>query len=171
MYETLLNKYAINHIGYYVEDLETACREHAALYGSGPFISMGEHTMKSVMRGEEYAYTTKAAFGQYGNLQIEFIQVVSDNPSVYKEMGRYGLNHFSIWVDDLDVAIEQFENAGYETVMRIQPVGAGEVIYFDCVEKWGHYIEVSAPAEEMYNYFKTAAEDWDGSEPYREFSL
>jgi catechol 2,3-dioxygenase-like lactoylglutathione lyase family enzyme len=171
VHETLLNKYAINHIGYYVKDLELACREHSALFGSGPFFYLGEHTMTSIARGREYEYTSRAAFGQFGDLQIEFIQVISDNPSAYKEMERFGLNHFSIWVDNVDSAIEEFENAGYEIAMRLKSSGGAEIIYFDGVEKWGHYLEVSAPAEGMYEYFKKAAEDWDGSEPYRRLNM
>jgi hypothetical protein len=51
--ETLFNKYAVNQLGYYVEDLEKAAKAHAALFGSGPFYYLDPVTQTMNYRGKE----------------------------------------------------------------------------------------------------------------------
>ncbi len=171
MYETLLNKYAINQAGYYVRDLEEASRAHSALFGSGPFIFMDPVTNTINFRGQEAELTMQTAYGQYGDIQIEMIQVLSDGPDPYKEFGRYGFHHFSIWVDDLEAAIEEFKQAGFDVAMRFASGGGLEVAYVDCVDTWGYYVEMHAPIERFWGMVKQAADNWDGSEPYRKIQM
>lgn len=167
MYERLLNKYGINQAGYYVEDLEEAARSHAALFGSGPFIYMDPMTQTIDFRGEKHELTMQTAYGQLGDIQIELIQVLSDGPSPYKESGRYGFHHFSIWVDDLEAALKEFAEAGFEVAMRFESGGGLQVAYVDCRDPWGYYIELHAPIERFWDMIKQAAEAWDGKDPYR----
>lgn len=167
MYETLLNKYGINQAGYYVEDLEEASRAHSALFGSGPFIYMDPMTNTINFRGQETELIIQTAYGQLGDIQIEMIQVLSHGPDPYQEFGHYGFHHFSIWVDDLDKAVKEFADAGFEVAMRFTSGGGLQVAYVDCVDTWGYYVEMHAPIEGFWNMIKKAAEDWDGSEPYR----
>ena len=44
MYETLLNKYGVRQLGYYVEDIDKTAKAMAAVLGAGPFIDAGEST-------------------------------------------------------------------------------------------------------------------------------
>ncbi|WP_172135818.1 VOC family protein [Adlercreutzia sp. ZJ473] len=162
MYETLLNKYGVRQLGYYVEDIDATAREMARLLGAGPFIDAGESTPEAcTYRGKDSTLTTRVALGQFANIQVELIQVTSEGENVYSEMGRYGLHHVCIWTDDLEQTVKEFEEAGFELAMRLTSSGF-EVAYFDCRDAFGHYIEVSAPQEDFYEGLAALAEEWDG---------
>lgn len=165
MYEKLLNKYGINQAGYIVDDLEQACLDHSALFGTGPFIYMPVQKQKYMFRGQEYEMEFQMAYSQLGGIQIEMIKQFNDTPSPYKE--QHGFNHFSMWVDDLDGAIKEFADAGFEVCYDFTSGGGMRVVYVDCVEKYGHFVEMHQPIEGFWNMIKKAAEDWDGTDPYR----
>jgi hypothetical protein len=166
MIETIMNKHTINQLGYYVEDLEAAAREHAALHGSGPFLYLEPMTNTINYRGEEIELTLKTAFGQFGDLQIELIQVLSE-PNPYAELGHFGFHHFSNWVDDFDGAVKLFADAGYEPLFTMVSGGGLRVAYIDCYKTWGHYIEIHAPMDGFWNMIKQAAATWDGTDVWR----
>jgi hypothetical protein len=168
MYERLLNKYAINQVAYYVEDVEKAARAHNELFGSGPFFYLDNPMTpdKTIFRGEEITLTMALAYGAYKDLQIEMIQVLSDSPNVYTEMGHYGFHHFSTWVDDFDGALKDFANAGFEPAQIMYSGGGLKIAYVDCRAVWGHYVEIHNPQPTMNNINKKMAAVWDGSNPY-----
>ena len=88
MYERLLNKYAVNQLGYVVDDLEQAARAHSALFGSGPFIHFSAPEPKrTLFRGQEVRNIVDVAYGMYGDLQIELIKPTSDGPTPYTVPG------------------------------------------------------------------------------------
>ena len=167
MYERLLNKYAINQLGYVVDDVEKAAREHSALFGSGPFVWFpAPEPTRTVFRGQEVKNTMDVAYGMYGDLQIELIKPTSEGPTPYTEKG-IGFNHFSVWVDDFDAAVQDFRDAGFEVAM-IMESGAGlRVAYVDCLDVWGHYVEIHNPQPYLIEMCKNLAKDWDGSDPVR----
>lgn len=173
MHETLLNKYAIKQIGIYVEDLEKAAIQHSALFGSGPFIYMDPLTLsdgtqdKILYKGEQITLTKQMAYGHYGNLQVEFIQVLSDGPNPYKDLGHYGLHHFCIWVDDKEAAVKEFEQAGCKEAIRFVSGSGLEVSFIDCMDTLGHFVEIHAPQDGFWGFTKKAADDWDGTNPFR----
>lgn len=169
MFETILNKYAINQVAYVVEDLEKAAKAHSELFGSGPFLYMDPITpVKATYQGKDIKFTMKTAYAQHGNLQIELIQVL-DGVNPYFEEGKYGFHHFSIWVDDPEEAKAHFKNLGFEPSLLMESGGGLTIAYMDCVEKWGHQIEIHAPIQGMWDMVKQAAEEWDGADPYRKF--
>ena len=170
MYESIMNKHAINQIAYVVEDAEKAAREHSALFGSGPFFYMPAMTSKVMFKGEEIDLTMKTVYGQFGDKQIEMIQVMSE-PNPYFEKGRFGFHHFSNWVDDYDAAFKLFTDAGFEPLFTMKSGGGLQVCYMDTWEKWGHYVEFHVPVTGMWDYVAAAAKDWDGTDPYREFQM
>ena len=124
MYEKLLNKYAINQLGYVVDDLEKAALAHSKLFGSGPFVHFTPPAPeRTLFRGEEVKNTMEVAYGMYGDLQIELIKPTSSDPTPYTVPERKGFNHFSVWVDDFDAAVEDFEEAGFEVAMLMESSG------------------------------------------------
>lgn len=165
--ETLLNKYAINQLGYVTDDLEKFTRTHSEMFGSGPFVYMTPPPMEKVLfRGEEIDYAIDVAYGMYGDLQIEIIKSKGEKPSCYTEKGL-GFNHVSIWVDDLDQAVADFKEAGFEIAMEMWSSQGLHVVYMDTVELLGHYVEMHNPQPFLIDMNKKMAADWDGSEPYR----
>lgn len=164
MYETLLNKYGVRQLGYYVEDIDTTANQMAKLFGAGPFIDTGESSPEvCIFRGKESDLTTRVAMGQFADLQIELIQVTSEGENVYSEMSHYGLHHLCIWSDDVEKSIQEFLDAGFDLAMRLTSVGI-EVAYFDCRDSLGCYIEIAAPQEDLYEGIAGMTEDWDGKE-------
>lgn len=168
MYERLLNKYAVNQLGYVVDDLEQAARAHSALFGSGPFIHFSAPGPKrTLFRGQEVRNIVDVAYGMYGDLQIELIKPTSDGPTPYTVPGRTGFNHFSVWVDDFDAAIRDFAEAGFEVAMLMESSGGLTVAYIDCLDAWGHYVEIHNPQPYLVDLCRNLARDWDGTDPYR----
>ena len=168
MYEKLLNKYAINQLGYVVNDLEKAALAHSKLFGSGPFVHFTPPAPeRTLFRGEEVKNTMEVAYGMYGDLQIELIKPTSSDPTPYTVPERKGFNHFSVWVDDFDAAVEDFEEAGFEVAMLMESSGGLKVAYVDCLDVWGHYVEIHNPQPYLVDMCKKIAEGWDGTDPYR----
>lgn len=165
MQEKLLNKYAINQVAYYVEDIEKAAKAHGSLFGSGPFFFIDSmKPAKTLFHGEEIELEMALAYGAYGDLQIELIQVLSKDPNVYTEFGHYGFHHFSTWVDDFDGALKDFADAGFKP-SQIMESGAGlKIAYVDCREVWGHYVEIHNPQSAMNILNQKLTEAWDGNE-------
>jgi hypothetical protein len=119
-------------------------------------------------KGEEHELIMQTAYGQFGNMQIEMVHVLSEvNP--YKELGRYGFHHFSNWVDDFDAAEKAMQDAGYAPLFKLKSGAGLQVAYYDLKDKWGHYVEFHNPIEGMWNMVKQASLDWDGTNPYRKF--
>ena len=168
MYEKLLNKYAINQLGYVVDDLEKTALAHSKLFGSGPFVHFTPPAPeRTLFRGEEVKNTMEVAYGMYGDLQIELIKPTSSDPTPYTVPERKGFNHFSVWVDDFDAAVEDFEEAGFEVAMLMESSGGLKVAYVDCLDVWGHYVEIHNPQPYLVDMCKKIAEGWDGTDPYR----
>lgn len=170
MYERLLNKYAINQLGYVVEDVEKAALEHSKLFGSGPFVFFdAPDPAQAFFRGEKTNYSVRVAYGMYGDLQIELIQPRNDAKSPYSEKG-IGFNHFSVWVDDFDAAVQDFKDAGFEVALLMTSSGGLQVAYIDCLEAWGHYVEIHNPQPYLVDMCRNLAKDWDGKDPVRPMS-
>ena len=165
--ETILNKYAIKQIGYVAEDAEAFARAHSALFGSGPYLTMGPMTMKDVnYRGKIMDVTKKLLFGHFGNLQVEITQVTSEN-NPYAEMpGGKGFHHFSIWADDYDAAVKEFADAGCEVAFSFTSGSGMRVAFIDCLDLLGHYIEMHAPQEAFWDMIQENALEWDGKEVF-----
>ncbi len=162
----ILKKHAVNQISYYVEDLEKAAREHSELFGSGPFFYMDPVTNHVNYRGKEVDLVMHTAFGQYGDIQIELVQVLSEaNPQ--SELGHFGFHHFSNWVEDYDAAIKHFADLGFSPLFEFTSGQGLRVAYIDTYDKWGHYLEIHAPIEGFWNMIKAASENWDGSDVWR----
>ena len=166
--ETILNKYAVNQIGYVADDAEAFARTHSALFGSGPYYIMESVTNKDVnYRGKIMDVTMKILMGQYGNLQVEIVQILGENNPYAEMAGGKGFHHFSIWADDYDAAVKEFSDAGCDIAFSFVSGGGLRVAFFDCRELIGHYIEMHAPQDVFWNMIREGSLDWDGQKPVR----
>lgn len=165
MQEKLLNKYSIKQIGYYVKSIEETAEFFVKQLGSGPFVDLGTNPPAScTYQGEEIDLRSRCALGQLGDMQIELIEVSSEGPDPYKEIG-YGLNHYCIWADDVDAVAEELAAIGVEPAMVMISGQGLKVVYFDTRELLGHYLEVNAPIDRMWQAVKMLTENSDGSTP------
>ena len=115
----LLGKYGIKQIGFYVKNLEESAKMFNELIGAGPFIDLGVSEPASLTyRGKDSGMRSRCALGHIKDVQIELIEVVTDEPDVYKDNG-FGIHHLCIWSDDVDAVAEEFKAAGVEVAMEM----------------------------------------------------
>lgn len=150
MSKELLGTYGIKQLGYYVESIERTAQDLRDRLGAGPFVDLGVSEPASLLyRGKPSGTRTRCALGNLGAMQLELIEVKTDEPDVYKDLGRYGLHHLCIWADDVDAVRAEFEAAGIEVAMEMVSGQGLKVLYFDAREQLGSFIEVNAPIEQL----------------------
>ena len=168
---------AVRQIAYFVEDTRAAARQHAALYGSGPFLIMPKMVLPIRHRGQELEMDVSLAFGQWGTMQVELIQQNYKGPSPFRDVypegsGKYGFHHVAIFVDSIADICAECERAGHPVVTRIaMPDGKSEAIYADARATFGHYIEAYERIPLMtasYDYVAKVAKGYDGKNPVRD---
>jgi hypothetical protein len=165
----------IRQVAYATTDVRKAAARHSALYGSGPFLVTKLPPLPSVHRGKEGILEMTVAFGQWGAMQVEFMQQDNTGPSVVRDLYPEGsrdtvLHHLCCIVDDLDTAIDGFARAGYAEVSRLI-TSAGDAVFIDTLANEGHFIELyqSTPTVvAMYDTVANAALGFDGSNAVRE---
>ena len=86
---------------------------------------------------------------------------------MYKDAGRFGLHHLCIWSDDVDAVVADFKAAGIEVAMDMTSGSGLRVVYFDCRNELGSFIEVNTPLTQLYEGIKAMHQNWDGSRPLR----
>lgn len=164
MNNNVMDKYGVDQISYWVEDVDAACEHFAKTFGAGPFLKMGPlHFEKCVYRGKEVDPETIIALGMWGPIQVEFVQKTNDEPHLFDEYG-YGFNHINVTVDDYDAAIKELQEAGYEVGMEMVSSGA-PIAYMKTMTELGHCIEVHGPNKAL-DLTKMAAAQWDGKDVY-----
>lgn len=92
----------IRQIAYFVPDVRVAAARHAALFGSGPYF-VAEHIplRKALYRGREGRLDHSSAYGQWGELMVEFVQQNNPGPSAFHDMypegsGRGGIHDINV---------------------------------------------------------------------------
>ena len=51
--------------------------------------------------------------------------------------------------------------------MLMESSGGLTVAYIDCLDAWGHYVEIHNPQPYLVDLCRNLARDWDGTDPYR----
>lgn len=169
----------VRQIAYFVPDAVAAARAHSALFGSGPYY-VAEHIPLSLCRyrGREAELDHTSAYGQWGEVMIEFVQQNNAGPSVFHDMypaGGEGIHHVALIVDDLGASMAAYEAQGYETGLYAE-VGGPDTAFamMDLRNTLGHFVELYEPSETLlgiYAMIRSAAQGWDGSEPIRSFAI
>jgi catechol 2,3-dioxygenase-like lactoylglutathione lyase family enzyme len=106
----------IDQVGYVVRDLETTLARYEHLFG--PFTRMDSALEGVLYRGVPTDVHLKLAFGSTGNVEIEFIEVVSGaSPhSEFLAAGREGIHHIRYRVPDADATLEALRDEGFEPI-------------------------------------------------------
>src|SRR6202012_5260878 len=114
-------------------------------------------------------------FSYMGTAQIEIIQPLDEQPSVYQQFlssGRNGLHHLAFWPEDFDAVYDKLMAAGYRPSlhMRMDPLPPN--YYLDPPEGGTVMIELShaTPAKaEHYRVLRELVAAWDGTDPIRHY--
>jgi hypothetical protein len=158
-------------IAYFVQDIRKAAAAHHAAFGSGPFV-IGEHIALAVSRhrGVDTPVDHSSAYGQWGDLMVEFVQQNNPGPSPFHDMypqgsGREGLHHVALFAEDMDAAIADFAARGMTLAYYAETTGGLPFAMIDAVAALGHMIELYPPSPALvgfYDHVRRLAQEWDG---------
>jgi catechol 2,3-dioxygenase-like lactoylglutathione lyase family enzyme len=163
----------IHHVGYFVDDMPAAVDWAVATLGAGPFFVVDHIAFDEVTYlGEPAAYDQSSAFGQWGPIKLELTVVHSAAPAglaaaLAGPTPRIG--HVAWLASDLDDESAALSAAGAPR-FHTGRSGPVEGAWHDARATLGHYIEVLQECPEIlgvYELIRSAAADWDGSDPLR----
>ena len=163
-------------LSYVVRDAEAAMRELIEVFRIGPFLCVDDIAMIGAEhRGVKLDTHLKVAFSYMGTAQIEVIQQLDEQPTVYREFtssGRSGLHHLAFWPENFDLAFRRLMASGYRPAVRMPMDPLPPNYYFDPPEGGTVMIELSHATQakaEHYRVLRELVANWDGSDPIRHY--
>ncbi|MFN4136580.1 MAG: VOC family protein [Novosphingobium sp.] len=166
----------VRQIAFFVEDVRAAALAHHRLYGSGPFFVADNIPLaRAVHRGVERPLDHTSAYGQWGEVMVEFVAQNNPGPSPFRDLypegsGRWGMHHLAIFVDDVDAAIARFAAAGAACALRAEMTDGFVFAFADTSATLGAMTELYTPTTSLLDFYAMvaqAARDWDGGRPVR----
>lgn len=154
----------VRQIAYFVPDVRVAALRHSALFGSGPyFVAENIPLTRAVHRGTPRLLDHSSAYGQWGDVMIEFCQQNNPGPSAFHDLypegsGRTGLHHVALFVDDLDASAAEFAAFGHEVALDAEMSDGFRYLFIDAVGKYGHMLELYRPTETLIGFYRTVRE-------------
>ncbi|MFT4116062.1 VOC family protein [Bradyrhizobium sp.] len=163
---------------YTVDDIESAMKRYVDALGIGPWFVSGPFVpAKGFYRGEPTDMSLTLAVAFTGHMMIELIEQHDSKPSVYQETIKvkgHGFHHWAICSKDFDADVARYEAAGYPVVFSdVSPRGV-RIVYVDTSRDLPgmlEIIETTDALESIYHSYFAAAQDWDGKDPIRRWSL
>ena len=157
-----------------VPDLDAAIAGWLRSTGAGPFFVFGEvHFDDSHYRGTPMDVAPhRASIGQHGDMQIELIQPLGDDPGICRDVvpfGKAGFHPVGLYCQDYDAERAACLAGGSEMAFEGLMMGA-RTCYIDTVPTLGFMTELitaNPVAEAVFGEFRRAAEGWDGIDPIR----
>jgi len=163
----------VHHVAYLVDDLEAAIRNAVDTFGAGPFFVLRDVPLDATADSEPVEFKHSAAFGQWGSLAMEFMQVDSyGSARLASAMGDPGprVGHMAWVVPSLNDTIATLDRADLPMLMRAR-AGDIEFAMYDGRRQYGHHLEIHADSDGFRGFFqlvRDASVDWDGEDPIRE---
>ena len=157
-----------------VTDLEAAIDNWVKTTGAGPFFVFGEiHFEDSYYRGQAMDIApNRASIGYFGDMQIELVQPIGDEPGIWREIvpaGQSGFHHTGLYSENYDADVSYYLDSGAEMAFEGLMMGA-KTCYIDTVPQLGFMTEIitaNPVAEQVFNTIRQASEGWDGTDPIR----
>ncbi len=132
----------IDQLGFVYKNIEEKAKIMEDIYGLPKFTFMDDVKHVIENNGKKSEINIKLGFSRCFNLQIELIQW-KEGPCIYKDFldsGREGLQHVSIFVEELDPYIQDFTNKGF-TMIHHGQIGKQRFAYFDTERSFGILLE------------------------------
>lgn len=172
MIPALRNK-AYMQLAWVVPELEGAIADWVRTAGAGPFFVFEElHFDEGLYRGAPAdVQPCRAAIGQHGDMQIELIQPLADEPGIWTDVvpfGRRGFHHTGLYCTDYE-GERAAALAGGEMAFEGLMMGA-RTCYIDTTPTLGFMTELitaNPVAEMVFGQIRQASEGWDGRDPIR----
>lgn len=154
-----MTAWPVRQIAYFVPDVRVAAAAHARLFGSGPYY-VADHIplARAVHRGIERTLDHSSAYGQWGEVMIEFCQQNNPGPSAFHDLypegeGGQGLHHVALFVDHLDEAVARFAAKGQPLALDATMNDGFRYVFVDAVAELGHMIELYSPVPSLIGFY------------------
>ena len=161
-------------LAYHVPDPAAAAQRAAADYGWGPFFLMEHIPLEWARhRGREAVFDHSSAYGQAGEMMIEFISQYDDAPSALRDMypaDGFGIHHVATFVPDVRAAAGAYVAHGYELALEARTSTGVEFTMVDTRARFGHMLEIYEPGgglAKFYEFVRKASVGWDGRDALR----
>lgn len=161
---------------YVVEDIHRAMHEWSTRWKVGPWFLLDRFTgVDPIYRGEPSRASIALAMSFAGHMNVELIQPLDWQPSVYRETINkrgYGFHHFGVATRKFDEDVERYRASGAELAYLLGVPSGGRVAYMDTTASlpgMTELIELGPGFEPVFNRFYQASIGWDGSDPVRTF--
>ena len=168
----------IVQIAYIVPEVRAAARQWADRVGAGPFFVFDHFELTATHNGEPAVLDHSPAFGQWGDVQVELIQLHQLEPAAFRTAfggGAFGLHHMT-WFpddpDDLDAEGARLAELGWPCVLDMTGHTGTRALFHDARAELGHFIELYVGTPQIRRHYESvarAARGWDGSRPVREY--
>ncbi|ORM35978.1 VOC family protein [Williamsia sp. 1135] len=165
---------AVVQIAYIVDDVRTAAREFASRTGAGPFLVRRNRVTTALgPDGATGSFDHSSAYGQWGHIQVELVEVHSAEPAAFAQTTLPGnqIHHVAIMVSSFDDQQRQFTADGWPAVLTATTPNGNNFAFHDARAQLGHLVEIYEPRPTilgLYRKVADAAVDWDGSDPVRD---
>jgi len=166
--------HAVVQIAYHVPDIGLAAEQFSAQTGAGPFflsreiqLSHGRH------RGRDCPFVHSSAYGQWGEVMVEFVQQDSGGPGPFRDLfgpNETGLHHLAIMTEDLPGSYAHFNDQGMPIVTQAWTSSGVEFAFLDAVASLGHFIEIYEASPQLLGFYQMIRDqsvDWAGDQPLR----
>lgn len=150
-------------IAYFVPDVRAAAMRHHALFGSGPYYVADNIPLASaVHRGVARELDHSSAYGQWGEVMIEFVQQNNLGPSAFHDLypegsGRYGIHHVALFVDSVEAELARYTSEGFETALDACMNDGFRFAFVDAFTAYGHMLELYEPLEALTSFYDFVA--------------
>ncbi len=160
-----------------VADIRASIAHFQRDCAAGPFFLLNHFLSDDqCYRGAPSTADVTIAMGFVGHMQIELIQPLDDNPSVYREtisQRGHGFHHFGIACEDVDAALPDYLARGYSLAFKAAVPTGGSVAYLEEGDAAAPgFLELIPATPGMDAHFTAmwrASQGWDGANPVRSF--
>ena len=161
-------------LAYHVPDPAAAALHAARNFGWGPFFLM-EHIplARASYRGSPTPFDHSSAYGQAGELMVEFITQHNEAPSAIRDLygaDQTGLHHVAVFVPDYAAALAEHRALGRAIALEACTTTGVEFAMVDTVKELGHMLEIYERRDDLSKFYalvRRKADGWDGSNPVR----
>jgi hypothetical protein len=168
----------IAQLGYVVDDIEAAMEHWVQDLDVGPFFYLPSPPLNDlVYRGEPTTARIGVAITYSGDLQVELIQPLDDQPSPYRDFqlaSGNGLHHVAHFTNEYDAAIAAYRAKGRSPYYEGRGLTAEQRFsYFDSPSHGGTVNEVveTSGFGGFFDFMRAKSADWDGSDPIRTIEM
>lgn len=164
-------------LAYTVPDLLAAVEQWTNLMNGGPWFHLENFTGEgAVYRGRPCRARGHVALGFVGNMQIELIEPLGEDPGIHRELSTgsgYGFHHFGLSCEDVEAERTRYEAQGYNEVYRARVPTGDMVYYLEKTKDQAGFIELIAASPTLDAAFTRmwqSSLDWRGDRPSRPFA-